>query len=104
MDSHMPPWGRVCPMRRRAKEEAKQRLARMEGQVRGLVNMIEGDREFIDVLTQVAALRAALEGLGSLVLTQHVEEIIASTASPTRDETVQDRVEQVREALARFVK
>jgi DNA-binding FrmR family transcriptional regulator len=88
-------------MRKRTKEDAKMRLARMQGQVKGIVNMIDDDRECIDILTQIAALRAALEGLGALILTKHVEEMMADSSG---DDNLQERVGQIREALARFLK
>ena len=70
----------------------------MEGQVRGLLNMIENERDSIDILTQVAALRAALEGFGSLVLTEHMEELVGGSA------TEGERADRIKEALARFIK
>jgi CsoR family transcriptional regulator, copper-sensing transcriptional repressor len=92
-------------MRDRAKELARQRLARMEGQVRGLLNMVEDERDAIDILTQVAALRAAMEGFGSLILTEHVEELIApARGSNIANQSTHDRVERVREALARLIR
>jgi DNA-binding FrmR family transcriptional regulator len=49
------------------------RLSRIEGQVRGLMHMVEEDRESVDILTQLAALRAALDAVGSIVISQHVD-------------------------------
>ena len=43
----------------------KKRLHRIEGQVRGLERMLDEDRYCIDVLTQIAAVRTALESLGA---------------------------------------
>jgi len=85
-------------MKNQAKDQARLRLARMEGQVRGLLNMIENERDSIDILTQVAALRAALEGFGSLVLTEHMEELVGGSA------TESERADRMKEALARFIK
>lgn len=58
------------------------RLGRIEGQVRGIVRMIEADRYCIDVLTQLQAVRAALGRVEDEVLKDHVgtcvEHAIAS--------------------------
>ena len=58
------------------------RLRRIEGQVRGLVQMLEDDRYCIDVLTQVQAVKAALGKAESEILKDHaaccVAEAIAS--------------------------
>ena len=48
------------------------RMSRIEGQVRGIAKMIEDDRYCIDVLTQVAALQAALDAVGLELLEQHL--------------------------------
>lgn len=52
------------------------RLRRIEGQVRGLQKMVEEDRYCIDVLTQVAAVKAALEGVALQLLAGHTEHCV----------------------------
>ncbi len=47
-------------------------LKRIEGQVRGVAGMIEGDRYCIDILTQIQAVRAALKRVEDAVLADHV--------------------------------
>ncbi|QIB34939.1 metal-sensitive transcriptional regulator [Ancylobacter pratisalsi] len=58
------------------------RLNRVEGQVRGIARMVEDDRYCIDIITQVAAARAALKKVEEEVLRDHlghcVEHAIAS--------------------------
>lgn len=58
------------------------RLARLEGQVRGIARMVEEERYCVDILAQTAAVRSALKGVERLVLENHarhcVEEAIAS--------------------------
>ena len=69
-------------MRSEVKSACLKRLSRIEGQVRGLARMVEGDRYCIDVVTQIAAVRAALRGLEEEILKDHVgtcvEHAIAS--------------------------
>ena len=45
-------------------ERLRNRLHRVEGQVRGIERMVEEERYCIDVLTQIAAVRTALESIG----------------------------------------
>lgn len=52
------------------------RLRRIEGQVRGLQKMVEEDRYCIDVLTQVAAVKAALEAVALQLLAGHTEHCV----------------------------
>jgi DNA-binding FrmR family transcriptional regulator len=59
-------------MRSEVKTSCLKRLSRIEGQVRGLARMVEGDRYCIDVVTQIAAVRAALRGLEEEILKDHV--------------------------------
>ena len=59
-------------MQKEAKATSLKRLRRIEGQVRGLARMVEGDRYCIDVVTQIGAVRAALRKVEEEVLRDHV--------------------------------
>ncbi len=65
------------------KQAALQRLARLEGQVRGVIRMIEEDRYCMDILNQTLAIRSALAQVEVLILQDHaddcVEDAIASS-------------------------
>ena len=58
------------------------RLARLEGQVRGVARMVEEDRYCMDVMSQTAAVRAALTAVDRLLIRNHathcVEEALTS--------------------------
>jgi len=54
------------------------RLNRVEGQVRGVAQMIENDRYCIDVLTQVAAVQSALDAVALQLLEDHTRGCVAS--------------------------
>ena len=64
------------------RDPALRRLKRLEGQVRGIARMVEEDRYCVDVLTQIAAVRAALKGVEKLIIDDHaahcVEDALAS--------------------------
>lgn len=70
------------PMRTEIKTSCLKRLKRVEGQVRGIAGMVEDDRYCIDVVTQIAAARAALRRVEEEILRDHVghcvEHAIAS--------------------------
>jgi DNA-binding FrmR family transcriptional regulator len=53
------------------------RLRNIEGQVRGLQRMIEEDQYCIDILTQVSAVRSALNSAGMKVLRRHIETCVS---------------------------
>ncbi len=63
-------------MRPRAKEETRNRLARVEGQVRGIARMVEDDRYCIDVVRQIQAARAALGSLEGIVMDDHLQTCV----------------------------
>jgi DNA-binding FrmR family transcriptional regulator len=54
------------------------RLARMEGQVRGIARMVERDEYCIDILQQTAALRAAVDAVSLLLMEDHVAGCLAT--------------------------
>ncbi len=95
-------------MKAKAKKDAKLRLARMSGQVGGIAKMVDEDRYCVDILTQVAALRAALEHFGGIVLAGHIEECVyggnEGSACSFADASKEERIEEVRLALSRFMK
>jgi CsoR family transcriptional regulator, copper-sensing transcriptional repressor len=58
------------------KEDLLKRLRRAEGQVRGIARMVEDDQYCIDILTQVSATRAALDGVALGVMEDHVRHCV----------------------------
>lgn len=70
---HPPAGGHAHPLAPRADAAALgKRINRIEGQVRGIGKMIAEDRYCIDVLTQVAAVQAALDGVALQLLEHHL--------------------------------
>jgi DNA-binding FrmR family transcriptional regulator len=59
-------------MKETRKVSIRKRLSRIEGQVRGLSRMVEEDRYCIDIITQIAAARAALGRVEDELLRDHV--------------------------------
>ena len=69
------------------------RLSRIEGQIRGIRGMLEKDAYCPDILTQVAAVSAALNGFGKALLTQHIQTCVVSDIRDGKTETVEELVE-----------
>lgn len=59
-----------------SKASCLKRLSRIEGQVRGLARMVEEDRYCIDIVTQIAAVRAALRRVEEEVLRDHIAHCV----------------------------
>ena len=65
-----------------SKGELLTRLARVEGQIRGVAGMVEEDRYCVDVVTQINAARAALDKIALGLLDDHVRHCLASGSGP----------------------
>src|SRR3954462_9368146 len=86
------------------KDQLLKRLARIEGQVRGIAKMIEEDRYCIDVLTQLGAVDTALEAVAVKVLEEHVRNFVAvALASGDRAEA-EEKSQELLAAVQRFAK
>src|SRR5437879_6104072 len=68
--------GYMRSMRTDIKASCLRRFNRIEGQVRGLARMVEEDRYCIDVITQIAAVRAALRRAEEEILRDHVAHCV----------------------------
>ena len=83
------------------KPHVQRRLQRIEGQVRGLQKMVDDDRYCIDVLTQVSAVKAALESVALLLLADHTEHCVAEAIRAGDGEA---KVKELNGAVQRLVK
>ena len=83
------------------KDQYLSRLRRIEGQVRGLQRMVDEDTYCIDVLTQIASVTKALQGVGMGLLDEHVRHCVkdaAAQSSESGDDAAFD--EKVAEAMS----
>ena len=86
-------------------QDARRRLARISGQVAGIQKMLDDGRYCVDVLTQVSALRAALDQFGMLMLTEHIEGCVYGEEDDGHQyASVEDRRKELRTTLDRFLK
>jgi DNA-binding FrmR family transcriptional regulator len=85
-----------------SKEQLLGRLARVEGQVRGVARMVEEDRYCIDVLTQISAARAALEQISLGLLDQHARHCMLGEGDAP--EGPAEQVQELMGAVSRLVK
>ena len=80
------------------------RIRRIVGQVSAIERMIDEDRYCVDVLLQVAAVRAALDGLGKVLLQSHVEHCVADAFASGRPQDRQKKIAELMEVFSRFSK
>jgi len=83
------------------KETVRKRLKRVEGQVRGIAGMVEADRYCIDVVTQLAAVRAALRRIEEEVIRDHAAHCVADAIRSGDPEEQRRKVDELIEVLGR---
>ncbi len=84
------------------KQDYLSRLRRVEGQVRGLQRMIDEDTYCIDVLTQIASVSKALQGVGLGLLDEHLRHCVRRAAMASEvegDEKVHEAVQAIERLL-----
>lgn len=82
------------------KKELVDRLKRIEGQIRGVIRMIEDERNCDEILTQVASLKAALNKIGVLILENHLKICVNKAKNKKKLEDFNEFLE----VFSRFIK
>jgi DNA-binding FrmR family transcriptional regulator len=75
------------------------RLSRLEGHIRGIKNMVKEGRPCPEVLVQIAAIRGAIDGVGRIILDEHLSECITRAVD---DGNIELEIEELKKALDRF--
>jgi DNA-binding FrmR family transcriptional regulator len=88
-------------MRKDIKTSCAKRLSRIEGQVRGLARMVEEDRYCIDIVTQVAAVRAALRRLEEEILRDHVAHCVEHAITSGNKADQRKKIEELMAVVGR---
>ena len=86
----------------RSEEEYKtliNRLSRIEGQVRGIRKMVENDAYCVDILTQVSAIQAALNGFNRELLSNHIRTCVMDDIRNGNDEIVDELVQTLQKLM-----
>ena len=84
-----------CKTKERSEEEYKKlinRLNRIEGQIRGIRGMLEKDAYCIDIMTQTAAVSAALNAFNKELLGNHIKSCVAEDIRAGKDETMDELI------------
>lgn len=95
---------RVVPGYSDEKDALLKRLARIEGQVRGIAKMVEEDRYCIDVLTQLSAVDTALSAVGMRLLDSHVKHCVTDALASGSKKDAEAKSRELLAAVERFAK
>ena len=84
------------------KESLLTRMRRIQGQARGIEQMIESDRYCIDIVQQLSALSSAADEVSMLILESHIEGCVAEAIrSEHGDAHIQELMKTIRKAVKR---
>ena len=88
-------------MRKDIKISCQKRLSRIEGQVRGLSRMVEEERDCIDIVTQISAVRAALRRVEEEVLKDHVSHCVEGAIASGDKADQRQKIAELMAVIAR---
>ena len=78
------------------------RLKRIEGQVRGVHNMIKNDRYCMDVLTQLSSVSSAINGVENIILRRHLDSCVSAAIKSGEELEKKETLDEVMEFLSKF--
>jgi DNA-binding FrmR family transcriptional regulator len=84
------------------KGKARGRLRRIEGQVQGLLRMVENDAYCVDILLQISAVQGALEQVQKLLLGRHIESCVTDALRSGSKSERQQKVDELLDVFSRF--
>ena len=87
-----------------ARDQAHRRLRRISGQVAGIERMLEEERYCVDILHQIAAVRAALDQVGKVVLGAHVETCVADAFASGSARERDKKRDELLDVFSKFVR
>jgi DNA-binding FrmR family transcriptional regulator len=89
-------------MKEEARGKVLARLKKVAGQVAGIQRMVEEDRYCVDGLHQIAAVEGALNRVGHLMLSSHVETCVASAIESGQPQERKKKLDELMDVFSRF--
>lgn len=83
------------------KDAIIKRLKRIEGQVKGIQKMVEEERYCVDILTQISAIRSAINKVGSIILENHMKGCVSQSIKQGNSE---EMIDELMKTIDKFVK
>ena len=79
-----------------------QRLRRIEGQIRGVIKMIENKRYCMDILQQTRAISAALKAVENNIMEDHMISCVATALKSNKKKEQANKIKEVIEVISKF--
>lgn len=86
------------------KTELLNRLSRIEGQVKGMKKMVEGERYCLEILQQVSSTFEALRGLSKVIMRNYLEICATDAIQSKRKEKQEEIYDELMDAVYKFIK
>ncbi len=86
------------------KDRYLKRLARIEGQARGIRSMVDDEKYCIDILTQISALTRAIQGVATGLLDDHLKHCVLDAAKLGDDAAARAKIQEATDAINRLVR
>ncbi|PZQ89503.1 MAG: hypothetical protein DI534_06720 [Leifsonia xyli] len=99
IDTHHQPHGYITD-----KDKYLNRLKRIEGQARGVSRMVDEEQYCIDILTQISALKSALDAVAVGLVDDHLKHCVLDAARMGDEGDVEAKIKEATDAIARFVR
>jgi DNA-binding FrmR family transcriptional regulator len=87
-----------------AREEALQRLSRIEGQIKGISKMVDEGRYCVEVLGQISAVQEALRGVGKLIMRNYLENCVTSSLRSGSSKKAKETYGELMDVIYKFAK
>lgn len=84
------------------KAQARARLRRIEGQVKGIQRMVQEEQYCVDILFQLSAVQGALEQVQKLLVGRHIESCVAAAMRSGRPRERQKKIDELLAVFSRF--
>jgi DNA-binding FrmR family transcriptional regulator len=85
-------------------DESLDRLARAEGQVRGIRRMVQEGAYCVDIITQIQAAQSALAAVGRQILRKHVDHCVAEALRSGSKAEADEKTDELMTVFERYMK
>jgi DNA-binding FrmR family transcriptional regulator len=82
------------------RKNVRDRLVRAEGHIRGIIKMIDEEKECPDILIQIGAVKAAIEKAGEIILEDHIEHCLIEAV---KSGDVETQLQELKTALQKLI-
>lgn len=86
----------------KTKEEIMPRMKKIEGQVQGIIKMINERRYCIDIINQINAVRRALDKVGVIIMESHIKNHVANAIKENKNKD--EMIEELTHTIFKFLK